>query len=174
MAALLFGDRIESFFNNLKFVSIMLFVTGVWLFLGEACSRLREKKSAPKESPGIGGAILIGLAQSLALFPGISRSGATISSGVMFGLKREEAFRFSFLLSIPAVAGALVYKLKDFTCSVVWSELKLYLLGGLVAFIAGILTLRLLFTIVRQRKLYYFGIYCTLAGIVTFIIARGQ
>jgi len=171
LAALIFADRIESFFESLKAVSVMLFVTGVWLFFGETAGRLRERRGKLRKSPGWVSAILIGVAQGFALLPGISRSGATISTGMMSGLKREEAFRFSFLLSIPAITGAFFYKLKDFSSPAVWSEMGLYILGGAAAFITGLLTLRILFTAVRRKKLYYFGIYCILAGLTTFIFS---
>lgn len=169
-AGIFFEEKIETFFTDVRLVSIMLVLMGCWLILSGFVNRAIEKKVIGKKNPGFIDAFLIGIAQALAVIPGISRSGATISSGMMLGLKRADAFRFSFLLSIPAVFGAVIYKLKNMDLEIVTKEMANYALGTITAFVIGLIALRLLSTIVRLGKLHYFGIYCLVLGLVTFTI----
>jgi len=108
LAALLFEDQISGFFDSAKKVAYMLIVTGVVLFLGQLSLKKAEEKGT---GPTFFKSIFVGISQAFALLPGISRSGITISSGLFGGMKKEEAFRFSFLLSVPAILGALGYKI---------------------------------------------------------------
>jgi len=116
-------------------------------------------------------ALLIGIAQAIALFPGISRSGATISTGLLCGKKRDEVFKFSFLLSIPALIGASLYKIADLS-EVDLSNLGYMILGAGVSCIVGIGALRLLRNILMKKELYYFSVYCWVVGLIT-LFARG-
>ena len=103
----LFIDLVEGLFQNIKLVGLMLFVTAGFLFIA-------DKVSASKSNTGklsVVKAIGIGVIQGLAIAPGISRSGLTISSGILFGLDKNEAIRFSFLLAIPAILGALILQI---------------------------------------------------------------
>ena len=110
-------------------------------------------------------ALLIGLAQAMALFPGISRSGITITAGIAAGLTREAATRFSFLLSLPALAGAAVLSLPDLAAPDVYSPPEI--LGGVVAaFISGYLAIRFLVDAVARYGLRGFAVYCVGAGLV--------
>jgi undecaprenyl-diphosphatase len=110
--------------------------------------------------------VLVGLAQGFGVFPGISRSGITISAGLVSGLKREVAGEFAFLLVIPAIAGALVLKLKDIgELAGTVSPLPL-LAGSLAAFVSGVLALMLLMPIVRKGKLAWFAVYLVPAGFI--------
>jgi len=112
---------------------------------------------------------LIGLAQGIAVLPGISRSGATISTGILAGVEKEAAFRFSFLLSIPIVIGAVMYETMENPLEF-GGSLKLYITGTVAAFLAGLLALRLLAGFVKKGQLHFFGIYCILMGLITFFI----
>jgi len=171
----MFSGEIEALFRNIKFVSIMLVITGCWLFLGNFFLRLWEKKRSFVEKPNMRDAILIGIAQAVSLLPGISRSGATICSGLMLKIKKEEAFRFSFLLSIPAITGALLYKLKDFSMmDYSGKDLFTYAIGATIAFFVGLLSLKFLLTIIRKQKLYIFGVYCIIVGVMVFFMAGGN
>ena len=169
-AGIFFEKKIDSFFTDVRLVSIMLALMGCWLIFSGFIIKAVEKKVTGKKTPGFIDAFLIGAAQAVALIPGISRSGITISSGMMLGLKREDAFRFSFILSIPAVLGAVVYKLKDMSSEIATKEAASYALGAVMAFIMGLAALKLLAGIVRSGKLHYFGIYCLVLGLVTFVI----
>ncbi len=170
VAALLCEDKISLFFADYRKTAFMLMVTGMILFAGQ----FFLKKNQLGEKPvSYSASFLVGIAQAFALFPGISRSGATISAGLAGGLKREEAFRFSFLISIPIVAGAVIYKvLKPGVLDLVTGEMWVkYVFGMITAFIGGFLSLNLLWKFIKAGKLFVFGIYCILlgAGAVLFL-----
>jgi len=117
-------------------------------------------------------ALLIGLGQAVAIAPGISRSGATIASGLLRGVKREAAARFSFLLSTPVIVGAGVWQLKDLFVSSEWTmHIAPLVVGFLASAIVGYACIRLLLRYLRQGKLYPFAIYCTLAGTACLIFS---
>ena len=112
--------------------------------------------------------LLVGIAQAVSIVPGISRSGFTITAGLLRGVERREIFRFSFLLSIPAVIGANIF---EFT-RVSWAELEIgsMLIGTLVAAIVGYLSLKLLMRLVLNRKFHFFSFYCVTLGILILAI----
>ena len=162
-AALLWGDGIAAFFEGTRKASYMLIATSVFLFAGQVC--LKREATADGNKPGVVTSILVGIAQAVAILPGLSRSGATISTGLLRGLKAEDAFRFSFLLSIPAIAGAAVYEYVH--TDVVRTAIKtpgIYLAGISAAFIVGFVSLFFLRNALKKRYLYLFGIYCFLLG----------
>ena len=152
------GGIFEQLFANVKSVGGMLLITGLWLLGGDAASRHNKRL---KKTPGFFSALLIGFAQGISLIPGISRSGATISTGLISGLNRESAFRFSFLLSIPAVLGALLFKIRDFQLSCDFA----LIVGMLISAIVGFFSLEFLFSVIKENKLYIFAIYCFVVGI---------
>jgi len=152
------GDIFQQLFMNIKGVGIMLLITGLWVLGGDIVSRYNKQN---KRMPLIFSASLIGLAQGIAIIPGISRSGATISTGLICGLNKESAFRFSFLLSIPAVLGALLFKAKDFYLALN-SNL---IIGMLTSALVGFFCLKLLFNIIKKNRFYLFSIYCFIVGI---------
>ena len=149
-------ERVKSVWNNIHLLGISFIITGFWLFLSEYFSKKGKGLSFKN-------GLLIGLAQVFALFPGISRSGMTIGAGLLCGLKKEEAFRFSFLLSIPALLGAFFLEVKEIDFSLA------SLSGMLTAFIVGLFSLYLLKKIVLQRKLWLFSIYTFILGITLII-----
>lgn len=151
---------IESFFiiTYLFLVGLALLITALILFLvpAQTLGRKLNLKTA----------LLVGLAQAGAIIPGISRSGVTISVGLMLGLEKQSAVRFSFFLALPIMLGAVLYKLKDlgkFTLSV---EPISILVGSITCFIVSFIAIKLLIKVVRQSRLYYFGIYCVVLGLV--------
>ncbi|MDP8229994.1 MAG: undecaprenyl-diphosphate phosphatase [Candidatus Gorgyraea atricola] len=159
LCVLFFGKGIEAAFGNVKMVGAMLVVTGIWLILG---SFLRFG------SGGISGlkAILIGLAQAIAVMPGISRSGVTISTGLFLGLDGQAAARFSFLLAIPAIIGAALFKIKD---PALTGFSPIYLIGFITSCIIGVLSLKLLLRVLYKNKFHLFGIYCIILGLVALL-----
>lgn len=115
--------------------------------------------------PGPGKALLVGVVQMVAIFPGISRSGSTITGGLFAGFRREDAVRFSFLLSIPAILGANLLKLPDLFETGLGGESALpMLLGVAAALLSGIAAIRLLRYITKNKSFTPFSIYCALAG----------
>ena len=167
-AALLFEDRIAGFFTSPVKVAGMLVVTAFILMAGQLClwNSTRSRKPVTWYS-----SLGVGIAQAFALLPGISRSGITISAALVGGIKADEAFRFSFLLSIPVIAGAAVYKLLfSDAMQVVTGNLPVYVAGMVTAFIAGILSLRLLWWIISKKRLYIFAIYCFVLGLTGILL----
>ena len=114
-------------------------------------------------------ALVIGLAQALAVIPGISRSGSTVVSGLFLGLKKEEAFNFSFLLAIPAMIGALVLQLIDtgFSNSI---DSKLLMIGLISSGLVGFWALRILGLVIKKSKLAYFGWYTLILGLMVLFV----
>jgi undecaprenyl-diphosphatase len=163
LMGILFKDWFESFFSKPNLVGRMLLITGLVLWL----TRFTKKEGKPLNRMRWSDAILIGISQGLAILPGISRSGATISTGLFCGLDRELSGKFSFLLSIPAILGAtlLEYKKLDIT-----SGLGTVLAGTAVAFGVGILALTFLMKIIKIGKISNFSYYCCGMGILMIIL----
>ena len=164
IVGLLFKDQIETFFSNINFVIITLVITGILLFLSD----LPKNLSKDKGSITYLDAIIIGIFQAFAILPGISRSGATISAGIFRGVKRETATEFSFILSIPAILGAVVLSLKDFKY-ISHADYLPYAIGFLAAFITGLLSLKMLTIIIKAKNLKYFAFYCRILALSVFL-----
>jgi undecaprenyl-diphosphatase len=164
LMGILLKDWFESFFSKPKLVGGMLLITGVVLWL----TRWTKREGRAVEKMGWVDSILIGIAQGLAIIPGISRSGATISTGLFCGLDRELSARFSFLLSIPAILGATVLEINkmDFG-GALWTTL----IGSAIAFGVGIFTLKLLIKIIKIGKISNFSYYCCGLGILMIILS---
>ena len=162
----LFYGTFKDLFGNLRGVGAMLIITGFWLWI--PCLPLFKKKQSGLRLPQ---ALLVGLAQGIAIAPGISRSGATISTSLILGLEKETAVRFSFLLSIPAILGALAFKsIKSPGESILAATGVLpILIGMFAAFLVGILCIKLLLAVVKRGKLYYFTPYCIILGIASIL-----
>jgi undecaprenyl-diphosphatase len=157
---LAFQDYFHEAFRSAQTAAWMLLVTGSLLWVGEKCSRPR----ATLESVGVVRSLGVGLVQGLSIMPGISRSGSTIATGTLMGLSGEDAVRLSFLISLPAVAGAAL--LEGLTASPVPSEvIGAYLVGAVVAFVSGLVSIKCLLAVVRNAKLRLFSYYCWSLGI---------
>jgi undecaprenyl-diphosphatase len=164
----LFNDLVEALFAVPVCAGALLLVTGALLAMSERRSRL----VAGLEGIDWLDALIVGLAQALAIAPGISRSGATMSAGLWRGLRREAAARFSFLLSTPIILGAGVYKLKDLADTALAAQSPLVLVAGfLAAAISGFLSIRFLLGYLRKGRLYPFAIYCWVAGSAVLLLA---
>lgn len=154
-----FKDFFEGMFENLQLVALMLLVTGVLLFLSERFRRPGRKEGQLT----ISDALVVGTVQGLAIIPGISRSGSTISTLLLKGVDGETAARFSFLLALPAVFGAALLSLRDLQ-QVATAEIPMYLVGAGTAFLVGLLSIHCLLAVVRRKRLLGFAIYCWLVG----------
>ena len=170
--AVLFKTELESFFHEVRLVSVMLILTGVILQL----PRLRRpgvgSSDASTEKLKAWHAPLIGIAQGCAITPGISRSGTTISLALFLGIPAKTAAEYSFLLSIPAILGAVALKIRD----VEDTTIPLYIVGAgmLAAFIVGYIALRLLLVVLNRGKFSLFSYYCIALGLVSLLIALIQ
>ena len=164
-------SRIEGIFSSVLLVAACLCVNGGILFFADRANRRADRVSVP-----LGAALLIGLAQAASLLPGISRSGATISTGLFLGVRGREAARFSFLLAIPAIVGAglfQVWKARPVAGSypAEWGGL---LLGGLVAAVVGAFAIKGLLAVVARGRLKAFAGYCLALGtaVLIYLCAR--
>ena len=165
---LLFEDFFEMLFGTPPIASALLLVTAALL----AFSEWRGKQGRDLDSLTGFDALLIGLGQALAIAPGISRSGSTMAAGLVRGVRRAAAARFSFLLSTPVILGAGVWQLKDLFAHSGWTaSLPPLLIGFLAAGVSGYLCIRFLLSYLRRGKLYPFAIYCTLAGVFCLIVS---
>ena len=162
---LLFRDVFDRFFASPAIVALGLWSTGFFLLW----SRWSKPNRKHLENPGVFDALLIGLVQGAAITPGLSRSGVTITTGMLLGLRPDLAFRFSFLLSIPAILGALTSE--GFQATGNYPELHVVTAGFLSAFFVGWLSLHLLRSVVGKGKLFYFAPYCFVLGAAAFLIA---
>ena len=170
--AVLFKTELESFFDEVRLVSIMLILTGFILQLPRLRRQDVEGSDNPDGSVKTWHAPLIGIAQGCAITPGISRSGTTISLALFLGIPAKTAAEYSFLLSIPAILGAVVLKIRD----VGDTTIPLYIVGAgmLAAFIVGYIALRLLLVVLNRGKFSLFSYYCIALGFVSFLIALTQ
>ena len=155
-----FKDYFERLFHSPLAVGLALIGTGLALYM------TRPAGTGGRSIKGfrIMDALAIGLAQGLAITPGVSRSGLTISVGVMLGLNREMAARYSFLLSIPAIVGALILQLGDPRGNTI--GLPALGAGFLTALLSGLVALKILLSLVRKGRLHYFAYYCWLIGLI--------
>ncbi len=163
LMGLLFKDWFESLFVQPQTVGGMLLITGVILML----TRLKKDEGKSIEKMKWVDALLIGIVQGIAIIPGISRSGATISMGLFCGLNRELAGRFSFLLSIPAILGAILLEIRGIQSI---SEISTALIGTVAAFGVGILSLTFLMKVVKKGNISHFSYYCWAIGMVMLIM----
>ncbi len=161
IGGILFKDWFERAFDSPLLTGVMLLVTAL-ILLGTKLVKL------PSGQIGHSKALLIGLAQLAAVMPGISRSGATISTAIYLRVEPLRAARFSFLLSIPAVTAAFILKLSDFLAApVAAGELTAYGIGAVVSFLIGLLALHYLLKLIASQRFYLFGWWCLIAGIFT-------
>ncbi|MCW4008218.1 MAG: undecaprenyl-diphosphate phosphatase [Candidatus Bathyarchaeota archaeon] len=163
---LFFGKTIEAVFSQLLPIAGAFFACGIMLYISKT-GRERTNGVCLLE------AVAIGTAQGIAIIPGVSRSGLTIAVALLLGLKREKAFNFSFLLSVPAIIGALGLTLYEqhaalATAGIEWIEL---IAGVGVSMVTGYLSLRILRKIVVGRKFYLFAFYCWLFGILLLALS---
>jgi len=161
LVGVFFNDEIEALFGGaLTLVGSMLLVTGLLLFLA-------DKAKASAKKVGVKHAILIGISQAIAILPGISRSGATISTAVILGIDKEKAARFSFLMVVPLIFGKIA---KDILSGDIQYETTTFiplLVGFIFAFLTGMFACKWMIRLVKSSQLKYFAYYCfAIGGIV--------
>ena len=153
---------ISVLFDSIQMVSISLIFTGLILFLSQKLIQRSETITIKK-------GLLIGLSQAIAIIPGISRSGMTISMGLALGISGKEAAKFSFLLAIPSITGAGILILMDTSFSTITIPASSLIAAFLSSFIIGYLSLKWLFGLLESGKFHLFGYYCILIGILTLV-----
>ncbi len=167
LAGLLLADFFESIFHNLQLVGFTLMVTGTVILL---TIFIRKKAASLTASR----ALLIGIAQSVAILPGISRSGFTISCALFSGVSRDSAARFSFLLAVPAIFGATLLHTIDIIKNGIPANTSpaILLIGMTSAFIIGYIAIRFLLAVIKSGKFGWFAPYCLIAGLIVLIFIR--
>ena len=158
----LFGDS----FAEVKYVGLMLIFTGIALWV------IRNLKGYKDDTEiTLKDAIIIGLAQSLALTPGISRSGATVVAAMLVGLKRDSALRFSFLMYIPVSVGTTIFAVDDLVGNPeISSQFILYIIALLAAIVSSYFALLFFINVMKSGNLKYFAYYCLIVGVLVFFL----
>lgn len=168
VVGLFFKDEVEAMFDRgIHFVGAMLLVTAALLTFSHF---FRPRKS---HSVGYKDAFIIGLAQACAVIPGVSRSGATISTGLMLGTDRTQVAKFSFLMVLVPILGEAFLELikGEFSPAMSGIPTMTLLAGFVAAYLSGLFACKVMIKIVSRGKLYWFAIYCAIVGIVTLIFA---
>lgn len=166
LLGVVFGNAIEALFSNLLPIATAFIICGVVLYTSKIGNERRESISYLE-------AVAIGTAQGIAIIPGMSRSGLTIAAALLLGIKREKAFQFSFLLSVPAILGALGLTLYEqhealALAGIEWTEI---FVGVAVSMVVGYFAVSLLRKIIAHKKFYFFAFYCWLISIVLIALS---
>lgn len=149
-----------------RFLAVGFMVTAVTLIATELLSNKRRMLKTPDTVSSL----VMGAVQGLAVLPGISRSGSTISAGVMLGLDRKSAAKFSFLMSIPIIVGSALMESLDITAASVDIPLVPAIIGVAAAFISGLLAIKFMLKILEKRRLYGFAVYLVLLAVATLFV----
>lgn len=169
IVGMFFKDQVEAFFGNgLLLVGICLLITALLLALSEW---LQKKHAGEGHEVTYKDAIIIGVAQACAVLPGLSRSGTTIATGLLCGVKKESVAQFSFLMVLIPILGEAFLDLMDLLQGEVTSSLGMVpaLVGFVAAFITGCFACRFMIEIVRRQRLIWFALYCSIVGTVAII-----
>ena len=165
LAGVFFEDSVEALFSGALYVpAFFLFVTGTILYLSQRMTSgsINFRNITGKH------ALFMGLGQACAILPGLSRSGTTIAAGLVAGLDKEFAAKFSFILSIPAILGAFILQVKDIGSAMDANFLPVFL-GFVAAFISGYIAIKWMLDLIQKRNLDIFAYYCWIVGIVVFM-----
>lgn len=161
----LFKDQIEAIFSSVKMVAISLLITGAALWL------IRNLRGVKREGDlRVKDAVIVGLAQAVALIPGISRSGATVIASIAVGMKQETALRFAFMLYIPVSLGGVLLGVKDYSTDPIAGSLIVpYGIAFLATLVFTYFSMKWLMNVMEKGKLGYFSYYCFAAGILLLL-----
>jgi undecaprenyl-diphosphatase len=160
LIGLLFEEQLESFFGGkILLVGVMLLLTALLLLLAD------KAKNTTKEV-SFSNSVIIGVSQAIAMLPGISRSGATISTSVLLGIDRTRAAKFSFLMVVPLIFGKIGKDVLSGDLSFQSTEIIPISAGFMAAFLAGLIACKWMIAIVKKSKLSYFSIYCAIVGFI--------
>ncbi len=160
---LFFEEEIASLFGGqIMLVGFMLFVTALLLLLADRAKDTTKNVSFLN-------ALIVGISQAIAILPGISRSGATISTSVLLGIDRTKAARFSFLMVVPLIVGKMLKDVAGGEFQLSSSEALPLIIGFVAAFVSGLLACKWMIALVKKSKLTYFAIYCAVVGAIAVI-----
>ncbi|WP_053992741.1 undecaprenyl-diphosphate phosphatase [Mangrovimonas sp. TPBH4] len=160
-----FESELEELFGgNILLVGCMLLVTAALLFLADRAKNTNKPVS-------FSNAFVIGISQAVAMLPGISRSGATISTSVLLGNDKTKAARFSFLMVVPLIFGKIAKDLLGGELSYESSNFTALSIGFVAAFVAGLFACTWMIALVKKSKLAYFSVYCAIVGLIAIVVA---
>ncbi|MCF7795615.1 undecaprenyl-diphosphate phosphatase [Patescibacteria group bacterium] len=157
---ILLKDSLEIVNQNLFLIGIFLIITSFVLFVTKFAKKINTKINTKNST-------LIGLAQACAILPGISRSGMTVSMGLVRGIDKKEVAKFSFILAIPAILGATLLDIRNLQSI---QNVEAVIIGMIVCLIIGVLSLKFLLNIIKKNSLYKFSPYCLILGIFSILI----
>lgn len=168
IVAVFFDDFVEQFFTG-WFLGVSFLVTAVFLLIAEAVSA-RLKKGSDDVKPK--NAIIMGIMQAIALLPGVSRSGSTLTGGLLSGLDRKAAAKFAFMMSAPAIVGSLLFEGLDALEMGYFAQLELVptIVGMVVAAISGYLAIRFMLRLIQRASLNWFALYVAILGLVILVL----
>jgi len=159
IVGILLKDKIEAYFESIEYLPYFFILNSVILLSTLFRNRYETQRITPLT------AFIIGIAQAIAILPGVSRSGSTVSTALLLGIAPQTAFSFSFLLSIPAIGGAVLLNLKEFAVT----DLNSLIIPFFSSFFTSLVSLFILRKIVQMRKIYLFGIYTITLAILIFV-----
>ena len=162
---LLFKDKIDLISSNVKYIGIALLITSLALFIVKKIDGIKNDNDITYKD-----SFIIGLFQGIALLPGISRSGATLTGGLLRNIKKEDAVKFSFMLYLPISIASFILGIKDFTTSSNFNNLYIsYILGFIFSLFTTYFATKWFINIIKKKKLIYFSLYCLIAGLLVLI-----
>ena len=166
-----FKDYVEKIFGSgILVVGIMLLLTAFLLFISE---RISVKAAAKSGDITYGKAFIIGIAQACAVLPGLSRSGSTIATGLMLGVRKEDIAKFSFLMVLVPILGEAFLELigGNFSAAQTGISAGALICGGISAFVSGFIACKWMISIVKRAKLWIFSVYCLIVGVVSIVLS---
>ena len=168
IVAVFLNDFVDQFFTG-WFLGVSFLITSLFLLIAEVVSRKERKRS---DQPQVRNAVVMGIMQAIALLPGVSRSGSTLTGGLLSGLDRKAGAKFAFMMSAPAIFGSLLFEGKDAIENGYLSQLELVptIVGVAVAAVSGYLAIRFMLKLINRISLNWFALYTALLGIVILLL----
>ena len=164
LAGFLLDDIVEGFFRNqIWIIALLLAIMGVLIYIGDKWAEKHYKEETEFEDITLKQALIVGLSQAFAVIPGFSRSGTTILAGRLIGIEKEAITKFTFLLSVPIIAGATVLKVKDLEIT------KEVIIGIATSFIVGVLCIKFLLKYIKKHDFSIFAFYRVIMAIIVYI-----
>ncbi|MBQ8654606.1 MAG: undecaprenyl-diphosphate phosphatase [Clostridia bacterium] len=164
----LFGDIVDQFFTG-WFLGVSFLITALFLLVAEWVSDRQTKRA---DKPSFRHAVVMGLMQAVALLPGVSRSGSTLTGGLLSGLDRKAGAKFAFMMSAPAIVGSLLFEAKDAVEMGYLAELALIptIVGMVVAAVSGYLAIRFMLKLINRVSLNWFALYVAILGLIVLVL----
>ena len=171
VVGMFFKDYVEEMFASLLVVGIALLVTALLLFISDFASKKAQEENPARNGISFWQALVVGLGQALAVIPGLSRSGTTISTGLICGVKREVMAQFSFLMVLIPILGEAFLDVVGGDMAASSIGVLPLVVGFLAAFVSGLFACKVMIALVRRARLSWFALYCAIVGILVLIFA---